>query len=159
MSEIKRLNRLWSNESFYLKEFIDIPIYEETEVRNTSASVTKPSETVKKKLETNPETVQDIFKRIDLNIRKTTSTIRSSPWNSRYDPRIPNVVQTSRDPHFDFYCFFEIFGSAAINSTICFCIRNYFRIDPYDSAPQLRHGSWHSLKLTSGYQNEAYQDI
>ncbi|VDN19083.1 unnamed protein product [Gongylonema pulchrum] len=82
MSEIKRLNRLWSNESLHLKESIDIPIYD---VRWQNAS-SRPfrgdwsgGESTEKG---SAESVQDIFRRIDTNIRNTTTIVHKLSKNS-----------------------------------------------------------------------------
>ncbi|EJW77149.1 LysM domain-containing protein [Wuchereria bancrofti] len=88
MSEIKRLNRLWSNESLYLKEYIEIPIYDEIFEKNCASdkpiSVKKDRcyEESKKSQDINEESLQDIFKRIDMNIRKTTDTVHKLTENS-----------------------------------------------------------------------------
>ncbi|VDN05200.1 unnamed protein product [Thelazia callipaeda] len=81
MSEIKRLNRLWSNESLHLKEYVDIPIYDEVSEQfpNSARSLTitgnSLDKTSSKSKEMDSESVNDIFKRIDMNIRKTTDNV------------------------------------------------------------------------------------
>ncbi|KAK6105208.1 LysM domain family protein [Brugia pahangi] len=91
MSEIKRLNRLWSNESLYLKEYIEIPIYDEIFEKNHASdrpiSVKKNRcyEESKKSQNINEESLQDIFRRIDMNIRKTTDTVHKLTENSASD--------------------------------------------------------------------------
>ncbi|VDK42319.1 unnamed protein product [Anisakis simplex] len=39
MTEIKRLNRLWSNESLYLMEYVNIPIYEAEPIASDSVNI------------------------------------------------------------------------------------------------------------------------
>lgn len=88
MSEIKRLNRLWSNESLYLKEYIEIPIYDEalekgrTSDRSTNVRNDRCYEESKKSQHIDGESLQDIFKRIDMNIRKTTNSVHKLTENS-----------------------------------------------------------------------------
>ncbi|KAM3722082.1 LysM and putative peptidoglycan-binding domain-containing protein [Dirofilaria immitis] len=79
MSEIKRLNRLWSNESLYLKEYVEIPIYdeilEEDCMLDKCTNVKNNHEESMKSQDIDEESLQDIFKRIDMNIRKTTNRV------------------------------------------------------------------------------------
>lgn len=87
MSEIKRLNRLWSNESLYLKEYVEIPIYDEMfEESHASSKFTNVKnnqcyEGSKKSEDIDEESLQDIFKRIDMNIRKTTYRVHKLTEN------------------------------------------------------------------------------
>ncbi|KAL3997775.1 LysM domain family protein [Acanthocheilonema viteae] len=91
MSEVKRLNRLWSNESLHLKEYIEIPIYDE--IFEKSHASYKPTnlknyrcyEESKKSQDINGESLQDIFKRIDMNIKKTTFNVHKLTENSTVD--------------------------------------------------------------------------
>ncbi|CAG9531067.1 unnamed protein product [Cercopithifilaria johnstoni] len=88
MSEIKRLNRLWSNESLYLKEYVEIPIYDEILEkghaldRSTNVKNHRCYEESKKSQGIDGESLQDIFKRIDMNIRKTTYSVNKLTENS-----------------------------------------------------------------------------
>lgn len=87
MSEIKRLNRLWSNESLYLKEYIEIPIYDEILEKDHASDISKNMnsqcyEESKKSQNIDGESLQDIFKRIDMNIRKTTYNVHKLTENS-----------------------------------------------------------------------------
>lgn len=76
MSEIKRLNRLWSNESLYLKPYINIPIYEDKPTSSETNSRTESPSLKAIEEHTSTESVQDIFRRIDSNIKKTTSKVK-----------------------------------------------------------------------------------
>uniref|UniRef100_A0A8R1TLY7 LysM domain-containing protein n=1 Tax=Onchocerca volvulus TaxID=6282 RepID=A0A8R1TLY7_ONCVO len=86
MSEIKRLNRLWSNESFYLKEYVEIPIYDEIldgdYISDRSINVKNNRGESIKSQDIDGESLQDIFKRIDMNIRKTTKSVHKLTENS-----------------------------------------------------------------------------
>uniref|UniRef100_F1LEW0 LysM and peptidoglycan-binding domain-containing protein 2 n=2 Tax=Ascaris TaxID=6251 RepID=F1LEW0_ASCSU len=86
MSEIKRLNRLWSNESLYLKPYINIPIYEDKPTSSETNSRTESPSLKAIEEHTSTESVQDIFRRIDSNIKKTTSKVKrlensNAGWN------------------------------------------------------------------------------
>ncbi|VDM91424.1 unnamed protein product [Litomosoides sigmodontis] len=91
MSEIKRLNRLWSNESLYLKEYVEIPIYDEILEKDHASTISKNIknnrryEESKKSQNIEGESLQDIFKRIDMNIRKTTCCVHKLTENSTAD--------------------------------------------------------------------------
>ncbi|EFO28271.2 LysM domain-containing protein [Loa loa] len=91
MSEIKRLNRLWSNESFYLKEYVEIPIYDEMFERGRAmdrpmnVKNDRCCEESKKSQDIDEESLQDIFQRIDKNIRKTTNSVNKLTENSTAD--------------------------------------------------------------------------
>uniref|UniRef100_A0A915PQY0 LysM domain-containing protein n=1 Tax=Setaria digitata TaxID=48799 RepID=A0A915PQY0_9BILA len=90
MSEIKRLNRLWSNESLHLKEFVGIPIYDEVLEKSCSLhrSIDEGDRCCGESLKlqhTSGESLQDIFKRIDTNIRKMTSSVHKLTENSAAD--------------------------------------------------------------------------
>lgn len=77
MSELKRMNRLWSNESLFLKEFIDVPIYSS----NDGAAVVNTcpyngSHVKKNQKEPVPESIEELFRRIDLTIKTTSKNVK-----------------------------------------------------------------------------------
>lgn len=91
MYEIKRVNRLWSNDSLYCKTMINIPIYDETNSSKSApeSHVTSPeNENIKKSkikmkigqsleiVEEKQESLDDFFKRIDSNMRKTQKIVK-----------------------------------------------------------------------------------
>lgn len=85
MAEIKRLNRLWGNESLHLKTHIEIPLYgnEDAVANNTKSS--KASHSMSEEhLASNNESLNDIFKRIDLNIKKTSHNVNRLRKDYRY---------------------------------------------------------------------------
>ncbi|KHN77211.1 LysM and putative peptidoglycan-binding domain-containing protein 1 [Toxocara canis] len=93
MTEIKRLNRLWSNESLYLKPFINIPIYEINASSSEASSRTESPSLRTIEEHNNVESVEDIFKRIDSNIKKTTSNVRRLEKNSSADWNMQRAEQ------------------------------------------------------------------
>jgi len=90
--EIKRLNKLWSNDSLHCKTYVNIPIYDSnfaqtptTTTPNGQENTPKHSRassisTEKKKLdaveEVENESLQDIFKRIDKNMKMTQKAVK-----------------------------------------------------------------------------------
>uniref|UniRef100_A0A7E4WD67 LysM domain-containing protein n=1 Tax=Panagrellus redivivus TaxID=6233 RepID=A0A7E4WD67_PANRE len=89
MYEIKRVNRLWSNESLHCKAVISIPVYEAgpngTPINGTDDSPSegphryKTRSTAKRKsLEPvhESESLEDFFKRIDSSVKKTTKAVK-----------------------------------------------------------------------------------
>ena len=79
MYEIKRVNRLWSNDSLHCKTFINIPIYDGLE--NHQQDVASPETKVEKKrnlevVEEKQESLDDFFKRIDSNMKKTQKIVK-----------------------------------------------------------------------------------
>lgn len=80
MSEVKRLNRLWSNESLYLRKYAEIPIYDDDLKKGSALVPTNVendlySKELKKCQDIDEESFQDIFRRIDMNIRKTKGSV------------------------------------------------------------------------------------
>nr|CAD2184893.1 unnamed protein product [Meloidogyne enterolobii] len=87
MFEIKRINRLWSNQSLYCKTEILIPIFEENASKskeeallydNTTINFKKQKDKLKER--SNGENMEDesldqFLRRIDLSMRKTKSAI------------------------------------------------------------------------------------
>uniref|UniRef100_A0A914PSM4 LysM domain-containing protein n=1 Tax=Panagrolaimus davidi TaxID=227884 RepID=A0A914PSM4_9BILA len=100
MYEIKRLNRLWSNDSLHCKTIINIPIYDSSNVGTpiNSAAQTPTAENSNKKF--NPkkkpiaaaanignraanlevvnetESLEDFFKRIDSSVKQTQKSVK-----------------------------------------------------------------------------------
>ncbi|MFH4974857.1 hypothetical protein AB6A40_001566 [Gnathostoma spinigerum] len=80
MADIKRINRLWSNESLYLKIIVKIPIYEDA----PNLKVPEPPETQlvgRSSIVAHSgcsESVKDIFNRVDSNIRRTIKSVEQS---------------------------------------------------------------------------------
>ncbi|TKR83053.1 hypothetical protein L596_016706 [Steinernema carpocapsae] len=88
MSELKRINRLWSDESLHCKSHVFVPLYTASENGNSSIgtpmktptpkrSVTTP-DAAKKRHESlkDLESMKDIFRRIDSNMKVTKKTVR-----------------------------------------------------------------------------------
>uniref|UniRef100_A0A0R3RXH5 LysM domain-containing protein n=1 Tax=Elaeophora elaphi TaxID=1147741 RepID=A0A0R3RXH5_9BILA len=130
MSEIKRLNRLWSNESLYLKEYVKIPIYDEILEKghssdgSTNVKNDRCCKESKKFQDIDGESVQDIFKRIDMNIRKTTCSVHKLTENSTAD-----------------------------------LLAEGFEMEFRRSKPECRKKNRRSLNChSSGFQNETYQN-
>ncbi|CAD5234954.1 unnamed protein product [Bursaphelenchus xylophilus] len=83
MFEIKRINKLWSNDALYARTHISVPIYDDSPLSTRSLS---DSEKVARKVGSKPEigqkeveeeeSVKDFFKRIDQNVRRTKKVVR-----------------------------------------------------------------------------------
>lgn len=82
MSEIKRINHLWSNESLHLKQYIKIPIYDDT-VECDCTGLRPQKQTAGSESDTKNESVQDIFKRVDMTLKKTSQNVHKIVKNSR----------------------------------------------------------------------------
>ncbi|KAH7712299.1 LysM domain containing protein [Aphelenchoides avenae] len=95
--EIKRVNRLWSNDSLHCRTHVNIPIYDDAngsaaQTPTRSSSSTLPPDATRtstlrrqngsstaslpKLEEAEPESVDDIFRRIDLNMKETKKAVR-----------------------------------------------------------------------------------
>ncbi|KAL3088313.1 hypothetical protein niasHT_023873 [Heterodera trifolii] len=77
MYEIKRLNKLWSDQSLYCKPEILIPIFDDVNVS------TQPSnENIRNNVhkyngeELNEESIDQLFRRIDLGVKQTKKTVK-----------------------------------------------------------------------------------
>jgi len=86
MFEIKRINRLWSNQSLYCKTEILIPIFEENTSKskedllydNTTINFKKQKDKLKERSNggnMEDESLDQFLRRIDLSMRKTKSAI------------------------------------------------------------------------------------
>jgi hypothetical protein len=91
MFEIKRINKLWSNQSLYCKTEVFIPIFsenKESSCENTSFETTphdkrfsqmqhdKPKKGHSNRKILEDESLDQLLKRIDVSMRKTKSAIR-----------------------------------------------------------------------------------
>jgi hypothetical protein len=86
MFEIKRINKLWSNESLQCKKQISIPLFNESRsavVTPTQLVDSKHSLDQQQKAHMDPlnehdtgESVKDFFKRIDSNVKQTKKAVR-----------------------------------------------------------------------------------
>ncbi|KAI6191530.1 LysM and putative peptidoglycan-binding domain-containing protein 1 [Aphelenchoides bicaudatus] len=86
MFEIKRLNRLWSNNSLHCKTQVSIPIFNETRSAVVTPtqfecipehSKSESAKTDSSNEQTNPgESVNDFFKRIDSNVKQTKRAVK-----------------------------------------------------------------------------------
>lgn len=98
MYEIKRLNRLWSNDSLYCKIYLNIPIYDDdqttkdkTIIKNNEITTNidkttqkKRKKTTTKKQQQQLEQVDDsesFFKRIDQNLKMSQKLVRKLKKN------------------------------------------------------------------------------
>lgn len=88
MTEVKRMNRLWSNESLFLKDFIDVPIYDSNETVNNAICSRNGSHVIKDTDEPITESVEELFKRIDQSIKATTRNVKKLEKNIRYYTQI-----------------------------------------------------------------------
>jgi hypothetical protein len=82
VTEIKRINKLWSNESLHLKSWINIPV-----IDNDQLSTDSPTSSTTATIECHPtqssstnsqpvESFSDLFKRIDLTIKTTAKNVK-----------------------------------------------------------------------------------
>ena len=81
MFDIKRLNKLWSNQSLYCKTEVLIPIFDEsgaTEDASGGFSQT-PKELTRlkdEKVEKEEESLDQLLKRIDMNMKRTKKAVK-----------------------------------------------------------------------------------
>uniref|UniRef100_A0A914VSS6 LysM domain-containing protein n=1 Tax=Plectus sambesii TaxID=2011161 RepID=A0A914VSS6_9BILA len=98
MMEIKRANKLWSNESLYLKDFLLIPVLNSSETASTSdkggssvnggCSPSPTGSTRSQSVETSESTVEsmnDLFSRIDRTIKTTAKNVKRLERESTLD--------------------------------------------------------------------------
>uniref|UniRef100_A0A914HEH4 LysM domain-containing protein n=1 Tax=Globodera rostochiensis TaxID=31243 RepID=A0A914HEH4_GLORO len=82
MFEIKRLNKLWSDQSLYCKPEVLIPIFDDDCVPNLSLNektdrIRNPSHNANRaENELNEETIDQLFQRIDLDVKQTKRTVK-----------------------------------------------------------------------------------
>jgi hypothetical protein len=83
MFEIKRLNRLWSNNSLHCKTQISIPLFNETRSAVVTPTQfedipehTKPEPTKTDSSNNAGESANDFFKRIDSNVKQTKKAVK-----------------------------------------------------------------------------------
>ncbi|CAD5227670.1 unnamed protein product [Bursaphelenchus okinawaensis] len=76
MFEIKRINKLWSNDALYARTHISIPIYDDSPLSTRSLSSEKVTKPAKPEIGPEEESVKDFFKRIDQNVRRTKKVVR-----------------------------------------------------------------------------------
>uniref|UniRef100_A0A914CXE4 LysM domain-containing protein n=1 Tax=Acrobeloides nanus TaxID=290746 RepID=A0A914CXE4_9BILA len=91
--EIKRLNKLWSNDSLHCKTYVNIPIYDPKFAQSPTTTATTNGQdnnskhtrassigSEKRKLEAveevENESLHDIFKRIDKNMKMTQKAVK-----------------------------------------------------------------------------------
>lgn len=94
MFEIKRLNRLWSNDALHCKTHVSIPLFNESRsavvtptqlidtLRETAKTPDQKSITPSRTLDTlneqaGDESINDIFKRIDSNVKQTKKAVKT----------------------------------------------------------------------------------
>lgn len=101
MTELKRMNRLWSNESLFLKEFVDVPIYDNnSEAAESSTYNYDRSHVMKQREQPVPESVEELFKRIDLTIKTTSKNVKKLEKNMSMEwDRFENSTQQKRPRH------------------------------------------------------------
>lgn len=104
MAEIRRLNKLWSNDSLYLKDIVVIPVLEEEAgppLPPNGAPATSPPSTARRRssgkrkgeaaLPEEPKpTVSDILSRIDATIKSTAHNVRQLERKSTF-VRFPSL--------------------------------------------------------------------
>uniref|UniRef100_A0A914RFC0 LysM domain-containing protein n=1 Tax=Parascaris equorum TaxID=6256 RepID=A0A914RFC0_PAREQ len=98
MSEIKRLNRLWSNESLYLKPYINIPIYEDKPASSgTNSRTESPSlRAIEERTSTESRSAFSVVRRFGKALESTSYS--ADGFNHKFHSRATDK-RLKKSPH------------------------------------------------------------
>jgi len=97
MYDIKRLNRLWSNDSLHCKTVVKIPVFDQAKTSTTMNGGSSKSEdqlldkrkttarsgASMERVEEDEESLDQLFKRIDKNVKQTQKAVKKMNRVSR----------------------------------------------------------------------------